>query len=171
MSVAARQLFFLLVIACAVSFGAEGRVVPWLVLDAGVSAAFIPIIQILGFGLAWRVRLRSTRGRSRDLEGFLDGNAPWLWWWSAVAAVAAFVPPRPLGRWVTTLALSAVVPLVWSIARDFRWCRERQARTARQSLIDVAVLRLLTWAPGLAWFFGIAIWYGEVPKLVAWWRA
>ena len=170
MSVIRRQLFFLFVVGCAVSLAAEGRVVPWLVIDASVSAAFMPAFQLLGFYVIWRLCLHTRRAERRDVLAFLDGNAPWLWWWCVAAAVAGCVPPRSIGPWLLPALVSVLIPLVWSVAADVRWLRGEQGRTSRQAAVDVSVLRLVTWGTGVVWFLGIAIWYGEVPKLAAWWR-
>jgi hypothetical protein len=169
-SVIRRQFFFLCVVGCAVSLGAEGRVTPWLVFDASVSAAFMPACQLLGFFVVWRARPLWGRAERSDVHAFLDGNAAWLWWWCAAAATAAFVPPRSLSPWLALLPLSALLPFVWSVIADVRWLRG-EGRTPRQAAADVCALRTVTWGAGIAWFFGIAIWYGEVPKLAAWWRA
>lgn len=170
MSVIRRQLFLLFVVGCAISLAAEGRIVPWLVLDAGVSAAFMPVFQLLGFYVIWRSRIRTRRATPGDLLAFLDGNAAWLWWWCAAGAVAAVVPPRSPGPWIVLVLLSALLPIVWSIVTDVKWLRRAQGRTGSDAAADVCALRAVTWGAGVAWFFGIAIWYGEVPKLAAWWR-
>lgn len=171
MSVVRRQFFFLFVVACAVSLAAEGRLAPWLVLDAGVSAAFMPAIQLLAFFVIWRVRIQGRSVTSNDALAFLDGNTPWLWWWCAFAAMVAFVPPRSLGPWMTLVWVSLPIPFAWGAVRNFRWLRFGYGRTSREAAIDVCVLRLVTWGAGLVYFFGIAVWYGEVPKVLAWWHA
>ena len=165
-----RQVFFLFVIGCALSLAAEGRVVPWLVLDAGVSAAFIPACQLLGFYALSRARLNQRHAAARDVLAFLDGNTAWLWWWCAAATVAACVPPRLIGPWIWPAMLSTLIPLVQGVVADARWLRLAHGRTPRHAVVDICVLRLVTWGTGVAWFFGIAIWYGEVPKLAAWWH-
>jgi hypothetical protein len=169
-SVVRRQFFFLFVVGCAVSLGAEGRVVPWLVVDGALSAAFMPAFQLLGFVIVRRARMSRRRAERRDVRAFLDGNGVWLWWWTLAAVAAAFLPPRSLGPWLLPLILSALIPIVWSVVSDLRWLRG-EGRTARQAAADVCALRAVTWGAGIAWFFGIAIWYGEVPKLAAWWPA
>jgi hypothetical protein len=169
-SVIRRQFVFLLIVGCVVSLAAEGRVVPWLALDAAVSAAFMPVVQLLGFAAIWRMRIAGTRARERDVLGFLDGNTCWLWWWCALAVPVALVPPQRIGPWILPALVSAIVPMAWSIGRDARWLRADRGRTARQAFLDVAALRLVTWGAGVVWFFGIAIWYGELPKVVMWWH-
>ena len=171
MRLVGRQVLFLFVVACAVSLAAEGRIAPWLVVDACVSAAFMPVIQLLAFLLIWRLRIRKVRATAGDTLAFLDGNAPWLWWWCGVAAMVAFVPPRSLGPWMNLAWVSLALAFAWSARRDFRWLRDDHGRTPRQAAIDVCALRLVTWGAGLTYFFGIAVWYGEVPKVLAWWRA
>jgi hypothetical protein len=165
-----RQLIFLFVIACAVSLSVEGRVVPWAVFDAGVSFLFIPVFQLLAFFLVWRVRIGRARAGASDVAAFLDGNTPWLWWWCAFAAMIACVPPRSVGLGVTLAEMSTVIPFAVSAVADVRWLRRDHGRTMREAATDVAVLRAVTWGAGLVWFFGIAVWYLEVPKVVAWLR-
>jgi hypothetical protein len=170
MRVVRRQLFFLFVVACVVSLGAEGRVVPWLALDAAVSAAFMPAVQLLGLAVIWRMRIARARAPEREVLRFLDGNASWLWWWCLVAIPAALVPPQSLGPWIRAAIVTTIVPIVWSIRQDVRWLRADQGRTSREAALDVVGLRLVTWGAGVVWFFGIAIWYGELPKLGEWWH-
>lgn len=164
-----RQLLLLFVIACAVSLAAEGRVVPWAVLDGAVSFAFIPVFQLLAFFLVWRVRIGRARAGAADVDAFLDGNAPWLWWWCAVAAMVACAPPRAIG-FGTLAEVLAVIPFTLSARGDIRWLRRDHGRTMREAATDVAILRIVTWGACLVWFFGIAVWYTEVPKVVAWLR-
>jgi len=164
-----RQILFLFVIACAVSLAVEGRVVPWAVLDAGISFAFIPVFQLLAFLLVWRVRVGRARAGA-SAAAFLDGNTPWLWWWCAFAAMVACVPPRSIGLGVTLAEVSAVIPFALSVVGDVRWLRRDHGRTLREAATDVVVLRVVTWGACLVWFFGIAVWYLEVPKVVAWLR-
>lgn len=165
-----RQLFLLFVIASAVSLGAEGRLVPWLALDVAVSAAFIPVVQLAGFYVIWRMRIAGTPAREGDVLRFLEGNGPWLWWWCAVAVPAALVPPQALGPWIFWANVSVLVPIVLGARQDWRWLRSDQGRTPREAGVDVVALRFVSWGAGLAWFFGIAVWYGELPKLVRWWH-
>jgi hypothetical protein len=165
-----RQLVFLFIIACAVSLAAEGRLVPWLILDASVSFVFVPAFQLLAFLIVWRLRIRRANAGPADVARFLDGNTPWMWWWCAFAAMVACAPPRGLGPSVTIAEVSAIVPFALSASRDIRWLRADHGRTMREAVADVSVLRVVTWGASLAWFFGIAAWYLEVPKIVAWWR-
>lgn len=143
---------------------------PWLVLDAGISAAFMPVVQLLGFLLIWRMRIAHSRATERDVLQFLAGNAPWLWWWCLAAVPMVAVPPQSLGPWIRAAILSTIVPIAWSIREDVRWLRADRGRTAGEAALDVAGLRLVTWGAGIVWFFGIAIWYGELPKIAAWWH-
>lgn len=165
-----RSIFFLFIVGCVVSLGAEGRLVPWLALDAAVSAAFMPVVQLLGFAVIWRIRIARAPARERDVLRFLDGNTAWLWWWCIAAIPAALVPPQSLGPWIRAATFSTIMPIAWTVRQDARWLRADHGRTARQAALDVVGLRLVTWGAGIAWFFGIAIWYGELPKLAVWWR-
>lgn len=168
MSVIRRQIFFLLVVATAVSLAAEGRVTLWLLADASVSAAFMPVFQLLGFVVAWRLRVRGAWPRTRDVAGFLDGNTAWFWWWCAIAILVSIAPPRSMGPAVLLAFLAALVLLGATSKRDWQWLRAGYGRSDREAALDIAAMRLVTWGLGVLWFFGIAIWYGEVPKVVAW---
>jgi len=171
-TVVRRQLFFLLVVSSAVSLGATGRVTPRLVFDAGVSALFMPVCQVLVFIMVWRVR-GGRRGRdlAADAAGYVALNTPWLWWWCGAAAIVALVPPRAVGPWILPMVVSLPVFIVWALAADYRWLRRVQRRSRRQAAMDLAWLRGATWIPGLAWFFGIAFWYDTLPAIAEWWRA
>ena len=171
MTVLGRQLAFLVVVGCAVSLAAEGRVVPWLVLDAVVGAAFIPVIQVVGFSLVWRLRMRRGAPSTETALAFLDGNTPWLWWFFAIAAVTAFVPPRSLGPFGIVIWPAAGLLFITTFVSDMRWLRDAHIRSSRDAAIDVMALRVVIWGAGLVWFFGIAVWYGEVPKVLAWFGA
>lgn len=170
MSVIRRQFFFLFVIACAASLAAEGRVTLWLVIDTSISAAFIPILQCLGFVIVWRLRIGSAPA-SRDVQGFLEGNIAWLWWWCAVAALVALCPPRSMGPSFMVAFLAAIALFGWTSLRDWRWLRDGYGRSDRAAAIDIASMRLVTWGFGVLYFLGIAIWYGELPRVAAWFRA
>lgn len=161
-------MFFLFVCGCGISLAAEGRLVAWLVFDGAMSAAFIPAVQLAAVLLVWRMRIGATGPRTSDLLSFLDGNAPWLWWWCAMAIAIAFVPPRSIGPWILVIFGSLLVPIMSGVIADARWLRVSRGRTAPQIIVDIALLRLVGWGAGVVWFFGFAIWYGELPKL-AWW--
>ena len=171
MSVIRRQLFFLFVIACAASLAAEGRLVPWLIVDASLSAAFMPMFQWLGFVMVWRMRVGDGAPSARDTDGFLDGNVAWLWWWTAIAIDVSLAPPRSMGPSVLIAFLAAIALFGWTFLRDVRWLRGGYGRSERDAVLDIAGMRLVTWGFGVMWFFGIAIWFGEVPKVFAWWHS
>lgn len=160
-----RSIFFLFIVGCAISLAAEGRLAPWLVVDGAVSAAFMPAVQLSALVLIWRLRIGGARLREADVLRYLDGNRSWLWWWCAAGFLFAFVPPRSIGPWFVVLFVSLLLPIVSGVICDTRWLRADCGRTRSQAATDVVLLRLIGWGAGVIWFFGIAIWYGELPKV------
>ena len=116
-------------------------------------------------------RGRRDRGLAADAGGYVALNAPWLWWWCAVAAIVSVVPPRGLGPWIAPVVVSVPVVMVWALAVDYRWLRRVHQRSRREAAADLVWLRVAAWVPGVAWFLGIALWYDTWPAVVEWWRA
>ena len=173
MSAVGKQSFFLFVVACNVALAAEGRITPWILADAALSAAFVPAAQWLGFVVAWRWRIRSSQedAFTPAFSRFLDGNSSWLWWLCAIAVVVALVPPRSLGPWVIFIETGALIPFSLGVFADIYWLRAERGRSLHQARVDVLLQRAVSWGCGIAWFFGIAIWYGLEDRIAVWLRS
>lgn len=162
-----RQLFLLFVVACTISLAAEGRVVPVLVLDALVSFAFMPVSQVLGFRLVWRLRFRRS-ATPDELRAFIDGNTPWLWWWCGFAVLVAVTPPRSLGPFSIPVFLSLLVPFGIGMLRDRMWLQQSHARSLRDAWTDVLMLRFVTWGAACVWFYGLVVWHRYATLVFPW---
>src|SRR5262245_20165683 len=77
-----RPLLLMLVLGCAVSLGVSGRLTIRLLLDGALSFAFIPLSQLAGFALVYRLRPPALPFADA-VDRFFAGNTVWLWWWLA----------------------------------------------------------------------------------------
>ena len=161
-AVARRLLLFAFVFGCAISGAVSGRLTARLILDGMISFAFVPIFELLAFAVVWRTRLsgaaRTSDAWSTTAARFLDGNQPWLLWLVGAVAIFATVPPRSLAPWMRPVAMSTIIPILWSIRIDLRFFRTALARTRRDAIVDLMAFRAIAWTLGIGYFLGIAIW-------------
>lgn len=151
-----RPLLLVFVLGCGVSLLASGRVSARLIADGAVSFAFVPLFEIGALAAVCR------RGPRRipfahAVDLFFTGNAPWLAWLLAVAALACVLTPVQLPRWTTPprlwLVLGPLVPVIaWSAYIDFRFFREVLQRPARRAVGDVLLQRAIAWPCALSYF-------------------
>jgi hypothetical protein len=166
----ARLLFFLLVLGSTVSLGASGRLSLRLIVDGGVSFAFLPIFCVAGFATAYFSRRDRPLPFARALDLFLTGLLPWLLWLIVLATICSIVPSRHLGPWIAPLEVSLAVPVIWSTVLDFHFFREAMVRSPGAATRDVLLYRLVAWSGATIYFFGIAIWAEIVPEVIRWIR-
>lgn len=163
-----RALFFLLVLGCALSFSASGRLSLRLILDGAVSFAFLPAFAVIGFAAVYFSRGDRPLPFPRALDLFLTGLSPWILWLVVFSTICAIVPPRRFGPWIWPLEISLLVPAVWSVVLDFHFFSEPLACSWRAATRDILLYRLIAWCGATAYFFGIAIWYEVVPLVIGW---
>jgi hypothetical protein len=143
-----RPLAFLFVCGCVVSMWTSGRLSVRLIADGMVSFAFLPAFQLLAFAVA--------------------GNAPWLWWLLAFAALRCLLtpfqagaPPQLLLDFVKTTLVGV---LAWSAYVDYRFFRD--VLRAPHSARDLILQRGIGLIGGAVYFFGIAVWPLIVGRIV-----
>jgi hypothetical protein len=158
----------LFVIGCAVSAFASGRFTVRLIADGAVSFAFVPAFELGALAVVFRMSARPPVPLARSASLFLVGNAPWLFWLTALGALGWLVPPSAIGPWVVPIETASVVPAAWSAVIDFHFFREVFGRPARHAVRDVVVHRAVGWACALAYFFGIAVRAEILPELLRW---
>jgi hypothetical protein len=148
-----RPLLLALILGCAVSALASGRLSPWRILDGALSFAFVPAIHVLALGVVYR-RIRPPElsfARAADL--FFSGNGVWLVWTIAIAAIGAAVPPRQMGPWLLPLLASLAVPIAWSLWIDFTYFRHALHRSPAAAAASLVAQRAIAWT-GVTLYFG-----------------
>ncbi len=162
-----RPFAFLFVCGCVVSMWTSGRLSVRLIADGMVSFAFLPAFQLLAFAVAYR-RAPRQLAFAPAADRFFAGNAPWLWWMLAFAALRCLLtpfqagaPPQLLLDFVKTTVVSV---LVWSAYVDYRFFRD--VLRAPESARDLIVQRAIGLTGGAVYFFGIAVWPVIVGRIV-----
>ena len=162
-----RPLSFLFVFGCVVSMWTSGRLSVRLIADGMASFAFLPAFQLLAFAIVYRRAPRPLPfGRAADR--FFAGNAPWLWWLLAFAALRCLLTPLQAGappELLLDLVKATVVGvLAWSAYVDYQFFRD--VLVAPNSARDLILQRTIGLAGGLVYFFGIAVWPVIVGRIV-----
>src|SRR5262245_35072537 len=116
-----QPLTTLLVIGCAASMMASGRITARLIVDAGLSFAFVPAAQLVAFAAVHRSR-RASLPPAALIDTHLRGNLPWLWYLLAVASMSMCVAGPARGDLGPLLA-TAPVPVVLGVIADWRFFR------------------------------------------------
>ena len=165
-----KALLFLFVMGCLVSASASGRVSARLIVDGAISFAFIPIIQIASFALVYRLSARRSNADKRPsfalaADRFFAGDTPWLLWLLLVAAILGVAPPRVSAGWFLALVTTAIVPAILVARVDFRFFRQVMGASTREATRRVLLHRAVGWTLVIAYFFGIALWSEQLPKL------
>lgn len=145
----------------------SGRLSVRLIADGMVSFAFLPAFQLLAFAVAYR-RAPRDRPFAPAADRFFAGNAPWLWWMLAFAALRCLLtpfqagaPPQLLLDFVKTTVVGA---LAWSAYVDYRFFRD--VLQAPESARDLILQRAIGLTGGAVYFFGIAVWPVIVGRIV-----
>lgn len=146
----ARPALSLLILACAVSIMASGRLTLRLVLPALVYGSFVPLLQMLSLAI---VRLPMPWRRAVDL--FFAGHLPWSAWVLASALLWDLVPTRELFRYAGAWRWSALIPLLWSAHIDYGFFRQS---AAPHPLLRLVAQRAICWIPGALLFVAPAGW-------------
>lgn len=159
-SLAARAFIAPAIAGVATGLTATGRVSWSLVLSGIVCWSFLAAIQFLTAAM-----LIGRQGRPigywRALELFFLGHAAWSMWLIGAGAFL-YVVPESLRR--EELLITAVVPVAWTAAVVFSYCREILQLDVRRAVLRTAVhqgLTILVIVAYVAW--AIQLW----PRLFA----
>jgi hypothetical protein len=150
-----RPLLLVLILGCTVSLLASGRLTLRLVLDGGLSFAFVPLCELVAFTIVYRWQ-RDTRPLIEAADRYFAGDTAWLWWLLAFASIGAIIPAQRLGSLLAPILFTAPIPIVLSIRADWRLHRNN-GRTRSQAALDVFLQRAIAWSLATAYFLGIAI--------------
>lgn len=152
-----RAALFAFVMGCGVAAGAAGRFTPRLILDGALSFAFVPVCQILGLAVVFRVARTPTLSFARAVDLFFAGAGAWLLWFVGITVIAGVVPPRQIGPWLLPVLFATLLPLAWSLWIDFHYFREVMDRSAAGAVKDVVLHRAIAWGGAFAYFVGPSI--------------
>ena len=156
-----RPLLLVLVIGCVVALQAGGRLSVRLIADGILSFAFAPLFEIVSLAIIARFGRRPLPfARLSDL--FFVGNAPWLLWMFAFAAIRCFQTRMQATALPTPLfwgLLGSIVPFaIWTACIDFHFFRQVLQRSRRRAAGDLILERAIAWSCGIAYFLGHALW-------------
>jgi hypothetical protein len=150
-----RPLLLMLLLGCAVSLGASGRLTVRLIADGAFSFAFIPLSELAGFAIVYRLR-PPPLPFAEAVDRFFAGNTPWLWWWLAFMIAVSVIPVLRHGEIMAPLLITSLIPIVSSVFIDTRFFRSVMSRRPGRARLDVALLRIVSWSAGIAYFIGYA---------------
>ena len=150
-----RPALVAVVIGAAIALGATGHVTPRLLLSTTVCWALVVVLQISIAVALIAGPSRRTVGLSRALDLFFASHAPWSLWLLAAAAYS----PSVLGRPLTPLLLSAVVPLALTVRMIAAYFREVLELDPRNAHVRTAVQQAATWGiPLVLYGTAVAFW-------------
>jgi len=153
-----RPLLVTLLLGCAISLMTAGSLELRLVVSAGLTWTFVPLLEITSLALVWSWH-RPPVALARSVDLFFTGNAPWSLWligsglfW---ATFPQLVPFRPVAYcWFG----SAAVVIAWSAWLDFCFWRIAMKRKLPDAIRDLVLQRVLAWAPGVLIFGAASLW-------------
>ena len=137
-----KPLLFLLVLVCAASIAASGRVSLRLLFDTAIALAAVPIIQVIAFSVVYWTGRRPV-GFATAMDDYFAGS--WAWFF-ALVIIAVFG---------TVDHVSDVCPLIavfMSLHIDWRFFQNGLGRGRRRALADVAVQRAIGWCGAVIYF-------------------
>ena len=147
-----RPALVAVVIGAAIALGATGHVTPRLLLSTTLCWALVVVLQISIAGALIAGPSRRTVGLSRALDLFFASHAPWSLWLLAAAAYS----PSVLGRPLTPLLLSAVVPLALTVRMIAAYFREVLELDPRHARVRTILQQAATWGVPLV-LYGTAV--------------
>ena len=151
-----RPLLLALVLGCAVSVFTAGRFTLRLIVDGALSFAFVPLAELAGFALVYRVGRRMLPF-AEAVDAFFAGNTPWLWWLLGFMTATAVLSVVEQEQLLAPLLLTSLIPIVLSVRHDLRFFRDVLGATRGRARIDLTVQRLVSWSAATAYFLGVAI--------------
>ena len=152
LTAARRPALVAVVIGAATALGATGHVTPRLLLSTTLCWALVVVLQVAIAVAVIAGPSRRTVGLSRALDLFFASHAPWSLWLLAAAAWS----PSPLGRPLTPVLVSAVVPLGLTVRMLAAYFREVLELDPRHARLRTIAQQAATWGIPLA-LFGTAV--------------
>jgi hypothetical protein len=149
-----RMALVALVIGTSVTVSATERVTLSLVLAGTIGWSFVPVLQLLtGLVLIGD----SSRDRPKALDRYFATHWPWSLW---ILTVHAVILTTPLFRSVGfTLAITAGIPLIWTVRLLLGFCRSELGMDLRQARRRVGLHQAATYLLVLAYIsFAVALW-------------
>jgi hypothetical protein len=142
---ARRPLFLTAVLASVVSILTSSAVTLRIVGPAALYWTFVPLAELVGlFVVAGR---RCSRvSASVAIDAFFAGHGPWTLNVIALAVTVSAVRPDEAWHLLTMVCLPiTALVIAWSAYIDFRFFREFLSASRVRALVDVTLVRLVTW--------------------------
>ncbi|HVL66070.1 MAG TPA: hypothetical protein VM364_02280 [Vicinamibacterales bacterium] len=160
MTLVAQMALIALVIGTSVTAAATGRVDASLVLSGFAAWSFVPLVQMLT-GL---VLTRGTAVAKRHaLEQYFATHWPWSLW--ILSVHAAFLLSGAVHATAAWIAVTGVVPVIWTVRLLIAFCRETLHLDAARARMRVAQHQALTLVAAIVYVhFAVALW----PRLLGW---
>lgn len=128
-----------LVIGVSLAAASTERVEIRLILSTSLAWSFVPLLQLLT-GL---VLTRGITARVAALDAYFGTHAPWSLWILGVHALFVVAgPARDAALW---LALTGVLPAVWTARALLAFCRCRLGLSSREARRRVALHQVLSY--------------------------
>jgi hypothetical protein len=147
-----RPLTMLFVIGCGVSILVSGRFTARLIVDAGLSFAFVPAVQMLALAIIYGLR-RGVLPPARTIDDYFRTNLPWMWWMLGIAVFSMFVPAPRRGD-LGPMLLTAPIPILLGVVTDWRFFRRVLGEPPRLAVANVAAMRAIAWSLAIIYFMG-----------------
>jgi hypothetical protein len=151
LSLLGRMMLVALVIGTSMTVSATERVTLSLVVSGAIGWSFVPLLQLLTGVLLVR------RFDARLLDRYFATHWAWSLWILAAGAVFLLLPETR--RSTTWIALTASVPILWTIRLLLAFCREELGLDTRQRRRRVAVHQTMTYLLVLGYVsLAVALW-------------
>lgn len=148
-----RPLLLALVIGCGAALLAEGALDPRLVLSAGLTWCFLPLLEISGLAVLWATAGKRIRF-AQAIDLYFAGYAAWCLWIVGVGFCwATLTPARGLTTIFGCLGIGVLVA-AWSAYVDYRFFRCVLKSNRIQALRALAMQRGIVWLSTLVVFGG-----------------
>jgi hypothetical protein len=143
-----RPVLVAVLVGAVVSLSITGALVPRLWPSVTVCWAFVPGLQLAAGAVLVRLGRRRPIAMTSALDLLFVGHGPWSLWLLGVGAADAL--RLPVGGYASASAspvlASAIVPLAWTVALIFAFCRAVLGLSARGAAVAVLLYELALWS-------------------------
>lgn len=147
-----KPLLYLLVLACAASLAAGGRVSLRLLFDTGLTLAAVPFIQVVAFAVVYWSGRRPVRF-APAVDAYFAGSGPWYLALAVAGLFGAIASPVVSAQWFSRVGIAcALAALAASVWIDFRFFKYALARAAGRAALDVILQRAVGWPATVLYF-------------------